>query len=111
MKKLNLVLVVALALAVGNLLRGADTFQGNYTGLNFPAYHSAAVTPNDSTDLPTTARAIYVGTGGDVVVELSNDTPGVGTTFSNVASGSLLSIRARRIHATNTTASGIVELW
>ena len=111
MKKLYFALTVCIALLLGNLLHGSDTFQGNYTGMNFPAYNSAAVTPSDSADLTATARAIYVGTGGNLVVELQNDTPGVGTTLGNVASGSVLPIRARRIHATNTTASGIVELW
>ena len=71
--------------------------------------NAAAVTPSDSTDLTTPARALWVGTGGDVVLNLA----GTGTTlkFGSVPSGTLLPVAATRVQSTNTTASNIVALW
>jgi len=76
-----------------------------------PASHCYAVVPSDTVDLTTTAKAIYVGTTGDVKVELSADTVGVATVFKNVPAGAFLSIRARRIWSTGTTASNIVAMY
>lgn len=73
-----------------------------------PAQTFAAVTPHDSTNLTTIARALYVGTGGDVViVGLDN----VAVTFKNVPSGTLLPCVARRVNATGTGAQDIVALY
>jgi len=111
MKKLVLALALCLTLAIAGWMRGSDSFSTNFTGMNFPGYNSAPVTLDDNNDLPVLPRAIYVTSGGDMVLELQNDTPGVGTTFGNVPSGTLLSLRVRRVHATGTTARGIVAVW
>lgn len=53
-------------------------------------------------------KAIFVGTGGDVVlraVESSGD-----VTFRNIASGSILDVRVSAIRATGTSAADIVGL-
>jgi len=72
-----------------------------------PADHAATVTPSDSADLANTARALYVGTPGDVkVTTILGDT----ITFANVPAG-VLPVRAKRVYATGTTASDIVALW
>ena len=65
------------------------------------------VTPSDSADLPRLTDGIWVGTGGNVAAVMQNNT--VPTTLA-VPSGAWLPIVARRINATNTTASGIVAL-
>lgn len=67
----------------------------------------AAVTPSDSTDLTTIARAIYVGGAGNVVAVMHDNTT---CTFSNVPAGAILPIAVRRINATSTTATNIVAL-
>lgn len=73
-----------------------------------PAFRAAAVTPSDTTMLTTVARALYVGTGGDVVI-LGTD--GVAVTFKNVATGAILPVVAARVNSTSTTASNVVALF
>lgn len=85
----------------------ADEWATQSTGISGPARNAAAVTPNDSTDLASSCRALYVGTGGTVSVVM-----GGGQTVSFTApDGSVLPIIASRVNATGTTASGIVALW
>jgi len=66
-----------------------------------------AVTPSDSTDLTTLARAIYVGGAGNVAA-VQHD--GTAVTFTGVPAGTVLPIAVRRINSTNTTATAIVAL-
>lgn len=84
------------------------------TGFNAPADTGVAVTPNDGADLTTPARALFVGTGGNVAVIFAADqsSGGAGTavTLKNVASGTILPIRVRRVMSTNTSATDIVAL-
>lgn len=47
-----------------------------------PAEYAAAVTNSDSTVLSPAPRALYIGSGGDVVVTMAAD--GTDVTFSNV---------------------------
>lgn len=73
-----------------------------------PAEYATVVTPSDSTDLTKVARALYVGTGGNVNL----DTPdGATVVFSNVQAGSILPVRVKRVRSTSTTASNIVALF
>jgi len=73
-----------------------------------PAHYAVAVTPNDGADLADTSRALYIGGGGDVKVDML----GSGTvTFVGVAAGTVLPLRADRVYATGTTATSIVALW
>ncbi len=75
------------------------------------ATHAIAITPSDTDDLATVCRAVYVGTTGDLVVTLRDDTGGTSVKFTAVPAGALLSIRAKRIWSTGTTASTIVAIW
>lgn len=84
-----------------------DPFQKLETGLNSPARNAYAVTPDDNTDLPTVSRALWVGTSGDVVAILANDSSAV--TFKNVSG--FLAVAAKRIKATGTTATNVVALY
>lgn len=72
----------------------------------FPASGAAAVTPSDSTEL--NCRALYVGTSGNVVVQMPNRDTAI--TFSGVLGGTILPVSARRVMAA-TTASNIVALY
>jgi hypothetical protein len=67
-----------------------------------------AVTPNDATDLTAVTSALYVGFTGNVSLICSGDTNAV--TFFNIAGGSILPLRVKRVRSTGTTASGIVGL-
>ena len=53
-------------------------------------------------------KALYVGTGGDIVLRGVGFTSDV--TFRNVASGQILDVRASHVRATGTTAADIVAL-
>ena len=73
-----------------------------------PAMSAIAVTPSDTTDLATPARAMYVGTSSD----LSIITPdGVTVLFASVPSGFILPVAAIRVRATATTATNVVALY
>lgn len=76
-----------------------------------PATNGVAVTPNDSTDLSNVTRGVYIGVGGNLQVTLEDMADGASITLSNVAGGIILPLRAKRIWATSTTATGIVGLW
>jgi hypothetical protein len=66
------------------------------------------VTPTPSTNLTTPARALYVGTGGDINTLSPNSSTRV--IFRNVPSGSILPVGVVQISNVNTTASNIVAL-
>ncbi|MDE2250389.1 MAG: hypothetical protein KGL25_03170 [Gammaproteobacteria bacterium] len=84
-----------------------DVFQANARGLEGPISDAAAVTPNDANDLTYATRAINVATDGFVkVTTVGND-----TVTLYVAAGIWFPIRASRIWATGTTATGIVGGW
>ena len=78
-------------------------------GVMNPADKAFAITPNDSTDLAEYCRALYVGGAGNVSVLMNGDsTP---TVFVNVAAGSLLPLRIKRVRATDTTATNLVGVY
>lgn len=80
----------------------------NVSNTSMPAVYAAAVTASDSVNLSSVARAIYVGTGGNVAAVMPDDSV---VTFSNVQSGQILPVRVKRVNAANTTASNIVALY
>lgn len=73
-----------------------------------PSRAPYAVSPHDTNELPLIPKALYIGSGGAVVLR------GVGgntdVTFKNVASGQILDVRAQYLRATGTTATDIVAL-
>lgn len=66
-----------------------------------------AVTPSDSTDLGVT-RAVWVGTGGDLVVTFVGTSSAV--TLPNVQDGTLLPIQVSKVMVA-TGASDIVAIY
>jgi len=85
----------------------ADKFQGYTEGLNSPPSHLKAVTPDDVNDLPDASRCINVAESGAVrVTTVSGDTETI-----YVAAGITFPVRAARIWATGTTATGIMVLY
>lgn len=68
-----------------------------------------SVTPHDSNALPSgECIAIYVGTGGDVVLV---DVDGDPCTFKNVPSGGTILGQTLVVMATGTTATDIVAYY
>lgn len=83
-----------------------DVFGNFMSGLESPATRLQAVTPSDSADLPAACRALNVATTGTVqLTTVAGDTETV-----YVAAGIAFPVRARRIWATGTTATGIVAM-
>jgi len=70
---------------------------------------AVAITPNDSTDLTTPTRGLYVGASGDVSVILVGDTNPV--TLVGLAAGIVHPLRVRRVRSTSTSATSIVGVW
>lgn len=85
----------------------ADIFDSRASSLESPGLHAAEIIPDDGADLETTARALWVGTGGNLRVTTAG---GETVTFRNVGSG-ILPIRAARVHATGTSAGDILAVW
>ncbi|MBX5206701.1 hypothetical protein [Rhizobium sp. NZLR11] len=73
-----------------------------------PGSNAAVVTPNDSTDLGFTSRALFVGGAGNIAVTMAG---GQSLTFTGVVAGAVLPIRVSRILVTGTTATNIVAVW
>jgi hypothetical protein len=80
-----------------------DKFATYSSGLDSPATDVFLITPDDDTDLAVTTRAIRANTGGDVVlVTLEGN-----ERTCKFADGETRAIRATRIKATGTTATGL----
>ena len=75
-----------------------------------PARRAVAVTPSDTVDLTTYAKALYIGVAGNVRVLTvgAEDTDAV--TFANHPVG-WLPVQVRRVLATGTTATQIVAAF
>jgi hypothetical protein len=68
----------------------------------------SAVTPDDAADLPKgVARALFVGGGGDVVIE---DAEGNVVTLAS-GSHQYHPIEVKRVRASGTTATALVALY
>jgi hypothetical protein len=85
------------------MIMAIDQFQGNIPGLHSPAIKIESVTPSDTVDLVAVTRAINVAVSGVVKLITADGTTG----DIYVAAGVAFPIRASRILATGTTASGI----
>lgn len=73
------------------------------------AGNCSSVTPNDSADLPSICRGIWVGGAGNLAVTLSES--GENITFTGVPAGTLLPLEVKRVYATGTTATNLVAVW
>lgn len=85
----------------------SDKYSGYTNGLASPATGAFAITPNDSTDLTSFTRAVYIGGAGDLKVDtITNDT----VTFSGVPAGTVFPIRVKKVYSTGTTATNLIAL-
>ncbi|WP_298976346.1 hypothetical protein [uncultured Roseobacter sp.] len=85
----------------------ADKFSSFSEGLNSPPACLDAVIPDDNTDLAFASRSLNVATAGNVRVTTTNDD----TQTLYIAAGIAFPVRAKRIHATGTDATGIVAMY
>lgn len=75
--------------------------------MDSPAYRAAAVTLHDTNELTPYARALYVGTTGNIALVTAGGDP---VTFTAVPVG-ILPVRCKIVKSTGTTASNIVALY
>lgn len=85
-----------------------DAFSRRADSADAPSAHPFAVVPSDAAPLTMIPKALYVGTGGTLVLRTSSGSADV--TFRNLADGQLLPVRAQYVRATGTTAADIVAL-
>jgi hypothetical protein len=74
-----------------------------------PGENAAAVTPSDDTDLSYVTRAVYVGGGGNLKVDMVGE--GTGIIYYNLPAGTCLPIRVTRVYSTGTNATYIVGIY
>ena len=72
-----------------------------------PAKYSATVTPSNSVDLDAPTTCLYIGSTGNVSVQMVG---GMTQVFANVPVG-ILPVQCTRVNLTGTSASSIVALW
>ena len=85
-----------------------DPFTLQADNASSPSRAPFAVVPSDTDLLSVVPKALYIGTGGDVVLRGAGGTADV--VFRNVASGQVIDVRAGYVRATGTSASDIVAL-
>ena len=88
-------------------MSAVDDFGTFASGLEAPADKALAIAPSNGVDLEFATRAIYVGSGGDLRVEMQG---GGLVTFVGVPGGTVLPVRVARVYATGTTATSLVGL-
>lgn len=85
-----------------------DAFSRQADSAEAPSSHPLAVIPSDTVALAAIPKALYIGTGGTLVLRTASGSADV--TFKNLASGQILPVRARFVRATGTSAADIVAL-
>lgn len=73
-----------------------------------PARHAVAITPDNSNDLVTVTRGIYVGTAGDLAVVMVG---GETVTFVGLTAGVLYPLAVARVKLTGTTADNLIGVY
>ncbi|WP_240421651.1 spike base protein, RCAP_Rcc01079 family [Paenibacillus periandrae] len=81
---------------------------GNPLPTTQSARSALAVTPSNTVDLAEGAtKYVYVGADGDLKVDMADGTT---VTFTALPAGVFHPLAVKRIHATGTTATGIVAV-
>lgn len=87
----------------------ADQFVHSADQVSAPATRAVAVVPHDVTALADIPKALFVGTGGTIVMRGVGG--GVDATWKGVPGGSVLPFRAQYVRATGTSATDILALY
>jgi hypothetical protein len=85
---------------------GGSGFPGKATA---PVSNAFAITPSNTVDLETVTRGLYVGTAGDVKVDLFES--GTAITFKNLSAGVIHPLRVKRVYSTGTSALDILGVY
>lgn len=86
-----------------------DDFRDFADSASNPARSCAAVIPDDVNQLDIVSKALYIGTGGDLVIRSVDADADV--TLRNAASGTILPMRVIAVRSTGTSAADIVALF
>lgn len=78
----------------------------DFTERQHSATGAVAVTPSDAATISPAPVCLYVGTQGNVAVEMAD-----GTTATFVGAQGVLPAQVRRVLATGTTATDILALY
>lgn len=80
----------------------------SYSGsIDSPALHAVAVSPSDGATLAYVSRALWIGTAGNIAVDMQGGETNV--IFTNISGW--LPGRVTKVYNTGTTASGITAVW
>lgn len=85
-----------------------DPFAHSSDSLIAPAKTAFEIIPDNSAELPSATKAIYIGTGGDLnarPVDADSD-----VTFRNLVAGTVLAVRLSAVRADGTSAADLVGL-
>jgi len=85
-----------------------DPFASSSDSLIAPAREAFPITPDDAANIPRATKAVYVGSGGNIVLRAVGSDADV--VFRNVAAGSVLAVRLSAVRATGTTANDLIGL-
>ncbi|MEM6847572.1 MAG: hypothetical protein AAF580_05775 [Pseudomonadota bacterium] len=72
-----------------------------------PAIDAFPIVPTDGVDLPSLARALYIGSAGDITITTA---AGSSVTFVGVSAGTVLPVHTCQVAATGTTAAHLIGL-
>lgn len=89
----------------------ADKFEHYAQTLTGPATHARSLTASDTADLADIPRWLTVETGGTLCVDMVDNDAVDNPVYVPANDGQIVFVRASRIYATGTTASGIVGYW
>ncbi|MEQ7154818.1 spike base protein, RCAP_Rcc01079 family [Brevundimonas aurifodinae] len=87
-----------------------DTYAAFAASPSAPARRLQAVTPADGADLPSLAKALFIGAAGDLRIVPVASLDGEAVTLKNHPIG-YVAVQTRRVMATGTTAAHIVALF
>lgn len=88
------------------MARERDKYYGAPVALSDPANEAVPITPGEPLD--ETARAIYVGTGGNLMMRGGDDT--AMRTWKNVPDGTMLPFRVDEV-GVGSTATDLLALY
>mgnify|MGYP001067429794 CR=1 FL=1 len=86
----------------------ADRFDTQLDTPSQPARQAFAITPHASNEIDPLPKALFIGTGGDLVGRAVGSTQDV--TFKNLQSGQILDVRLQYVRASGTSATNLLGL-
>jgi len=75
----------------------------------YQGWNAKAVTPSNDDDISPKGCKLFIGTGGNIKVDMSGGQDAV--IFKNVPYGTFLPIYVDKVYIADTTATDIVQIW